>query len=141
MNNFESQSTANDSGIFPVAEFRLCYSSFNNTIEGTRKCRLSLTLPAGTYKARILYSPGDNFLLTEQYRVNSYYGVFAGETQLAKVNVGSDGFTGKANNDYNNTLQFTVATTGDIDFAAWQEGSPTQQFRPGFNLIELTKLA
>lgn len=141
MNNYESQSTANDSGIFPVAEFRLCHSSFNNTIEGTRKCRLSLTLPAGTYKARILYSPGDNFLLTEQYRVNSYYGVFAGETQLAKVNVGSNGFTGQANNDYNNTLQFTVATTGDIDFAAWQEGSPTQQFRPGFNLIELTKLA
>lgn len=140
-NNYESQSTANDSGIFPVAEFRLCYSTFNNTPEGTRKLRVSLTLPAGTYKARLLYSPGDKFLLTEQYRVNSYYGVFAGETQLAKVNVSSDGFTGQANNDYNNTLQFTVATTGDIDFAAWQEGSPTQQFRPGFNFIELTKLA
>jgi hypothetical protein len=35
----------------------------------------------------------------------------------------------------------SVPATGDIDFAAWQEGSPTQQFRPGFNLIELTKLA
>lgn len=32
----------------------------------------------------------------------------------------------------------SVPATGDIDFAAWMEGSPLENYRPGFNLIELT---
>ena len=113
-----------------------------NVSDGGNRLRISLNLPAGRYKARILYSPADNFLLEEKYRVNSYYGVFDWETELAIVNVGTEGFTGKGNNQYNNEFEFTVSgNRRDIDFAAWQEGSPVQGSRPGMNLIELTRLS
>lgn len=139
-NNYSCDTTADDDGIYPAQTFLRCQSSMNNVTDGSRKLRISLNLPAGNYKARILYSPANNFLLEEKYRVNSYYGVFAGEIQLAKANVGTVGFTGKGNNQYNNEFEFTVSTKGDIDFAAWQEGAPVQGCRPGMNLIELTKL-
>ena len=47
-------------------------------------------------------------------------------------------------NQYNNEFEFDVTKIingTDVDFAAWQEGSPTQGYRPGINLIELTKLS
>ena len=140
-NNYNTNTTASDDGIYPADTFKMCQACMNNIADGSRKLRFSLNLPSGKYKARILYSPANNFLLEEKYRVNSYYGVFAGETQLAKANVGTVGFTGKGNNQYNNEFEFTVSSKGDIDFAAWQEGSPIQNYRPGINLIELTKLS
>ena len=140
-NNYESNSTADDSGIYPAEIFLKCQSCQNNASDGTKKLRLSFFLPAGHYRARILNSPADNFVLEEKYRVNSFYGVFQGNSQLAKVNVGEAGFTGKGNNQYNNELEFTVDQNSDVDFAAWQEGTPTQSYRPGINLIELTKLS
>lgn len=140
-NNYDSNTTANDDGIYPADTFKKCRACMNNVADGSRKLRNSLSLPSGKYKARILYSPADNFLLEEKYRANSYYGVFAGEILLAKANVGTEGFTGKGNNQYNNEFEFTVPAKGDIDFAAWQEGSPIGNYRPGMNLIELTKLS
>ena len=142
MNNYISNTTANDEGVYPAATFMKCQASMKNVSDGGNRLRISLNLPAGRYKARILYSPADNFLLEEKYRVNSYYGVFDWETELAIVNVGTEGFTGKGNNQYNNEFEFTVSgNRRDIDFAAWQEGSPVQGSRPGMNLIELTKLS
>lgn len=142
MNNYISNTTANDEGVYPAATFMKCQASMKNVSDGGNKLRISLNLPAGRYKARILYSPADNFLLEEKYRVNSYYGVFDWETELAIVNVGTEGFTGKGNNQYNNEFEFTVSgNRRDIDFAAWQEGSPVQGSRPGMNLIELTRLS
>lgn len=140
-NNYNSNTTANDEGVYPAETFTICQQCMENLANGSKKLRISLTLSAGRYKARILYSPANAFLLAENYRLNSYYGVFAGETQLAKVNVGKSGFTGSGNNQYNNEIDFTVSADGDIDFAAWQEGSTIQNYRPGINLIELTKLS
>lgn len=142
MNNYISNTTANDEGVYPAATFMKCQVSMKNVSDGGNRLRISFNLPVGRYKARILYSPADNFLLEENYRVNSYYGVFDWETELAIVKVGTEGFTGKGNNQYNNEFEFTVSgNRRDIDFAAWQEGSPVQSFRPGMNLIELTKLS
>lgn len=141
MNNYESNSSANDDGVFPVSAFMKCISSIKNETGGGRKLRLSIYLTAGHYKARILYSPADNFLLEEKYRVNSYYGVFEGTNERAKVLAGTAGFTGKGNNQYNCEFEFDISKTSDVDFAAWQEGTPIQDYRPGINLIELTKLS
>lgn len=142
MNNYESNSSANDDGVYPVSVFTKCLSSMVNAADGTKKLRLSFVLPAGRYKAKLLYSPADGFLLEGQYRVNSYYGVFEGTNERAKVNVGSVGFSGRGNNQYNNEFEFDVVQeNSNVDFAAWQEGSPTQGYRPGINLIELTKLS
>ena len=141
VNNYECNSSANDDGVFPVSTFMKCISSIKNETGGGRKLRLSIYLTAGHYKARILYSPADNFLLEEKYRVNSYYGVFEGTNERAKVLAGTAGFTGKGNNQYNCEFEFDISKTSDVDFAAWQEGTPIQDYRPGINLIELTKLS
>lgn len=141
-NYYISNTTANDEGVYPATTFMKCLASMTNVNDGSKKLRISLNLPVGRYKARILYSPADNFLMEEKYRVNSYYGVFYRETELVLVKVGTEGFTGKGNNQYNNELDFTVSgSRSDIDFAAWQESSPIQSFRPGINLIEITKLS
>lgn len=140
-NIYVSNTTANDEGIYPATTFMKCMLAKDNVNDGGKKLRISLNLPTGKYKARVLYSPTDSFLMEEKYRVNSYYGVFDKEIELVTVNVGMEGFTGKGNNQYNNEFEFTVSAGGDIDFAAWQEGSPVQGFRPGINLIELTKLS
>ena len=144
MSDYHSNSSANNDGVFPVSVFTKCVSSIANVADGTKKLRLSFVLPTGHYKARILYSPSDSFLLEEKYRVNSFYGVFEEKEMRAKVVVGTTGFTGKGNNQYNNEFEFDVTKIingTDVDFAAWQEGSPTQGYRPGINLIELTKLS
>lgn len=144
MNNYEGNSTANDDGVFPVSTYLKCLSAMNVATDGSKKLRLSFRLPNGHYKARILYSPGEYFLMEESFRVNSYYGVFEGTDERAKVNVATPGFTGKGNNQYNNEFEFDVTKDPvgvDIDFAAWQEGTPVKGYRPGINLIELTKLS
>lgn len=141
MNNFEGNSTANDDGIFPVSTYLKCIAAMTVVSDGSKKLRLSFRLPNGHYKVKILYSPDDKFLMEESFRVNSYYGVFEGTEERAKVNVATLGFTGKRNNQYNNELEFTIANDGDIDFAAWQEGTPVKGYRPGMNLIELTRLS
>lgn len=141
INNYESYSTANDEGIYPARVFLKCLSvNGKSNAEGTMKLRISIYLPAGHYKARILYSPGDNFLMNESYRQNCYYGVFRWETELTRVLVSEiNGFTGKRNNQYNSEFEFTNSASGNIYFAAWQEG--TEFYRPGMNLIEITKLS
>lgn len=144
MNNFESNSTANDDGVFPVSIYLKCLSPINVIADGSKKLRLSFRLPTGHYKARILYSPGDNFLMEESFRVNSYYGIYEGTDERAKVNVATSGFTGRGNNQYNNEFEFDITkdpATSDVNFAAWQEGTPVKGYRPGINLIELTKLS
>lgn len=141
INNYSSNSSADDTGVYPVAQFILCQQCFTNNAENTKKLRLSFNLPAGTYKLRFLYSPADAFLIENAYRDKAVYAVFKGTDNLAQVPVSSDsGFTGKANNDFNAELTFTLSETSDIDVAAWLEGA-TKQFRPGYNLLEFTKLA
>lgn len=141
MNYYVTQSSANDDGVFPASIFLQCICAASVVADGTKKLRLSFSLPIGHYKVRILYSPSDLFLLKEKNRVNSFYGVFEGENERAKDNVGTVGFTGKGNNQYNNEFEFDVLNGLEIDFAAWQEGSPIENYRPGINLIELTKLS
>ena len=145
-NASENNSFADDSGIYPVSIFYKCKTSQNNTHTGTKKLRFSFTLPAGTYDISILYSPSSNSLLTEAYRLQSYYAVYNGTIELVKQVVGTSGFTGAGNNNYNNTMQFTLTDTTTIDVAAWNDypryAAPTAEFnRPGINLIKFTKVA
>lgn len=142
----ENNSSADDSGVYPVSTFLRCRTSQNNTHTGTRKLRFSFTLPAGTYDMSILYSPSSSYLLTEAQRLQSYYAVYNGTTELVKQVVGTNGFTGAGNNTYNNTMQFTLDDTTTIDVAAWNDypqftAPNALQNRPGINLIKFTKVA
>lgn len=141
-NNYETKSTATgDGGVYPDELFLCCQACQNNNIAGERKLRASFNLPIGRYKIRILYSPGDAFLVEPRFLDGCYYGVFEGDEQRAKVAIASAGFTGKANNQYNCEFEFDVlGTANDVDIAAWVEGF-NQNYRPGINLIELTKLS
>lgn len=141
MNNYESVSTAADSGVYPVSVFSKCQQINGSNAEGTKKLRISFNLPAGRYKARFLYSPSDAFLISEANIPRTFYGIFKGEEELAKTVVGESGFTGKGNNQYNATMTFELTETSDVAFAGWMTGTPLQGYRPGFNLIELTKIS
>lgn len=139
-NTLESKSFADDSGVYPMNIFQNCHSAMANAEDGIKKLRISFELPKGLYKARILYSPGGNFLVESNFLNRCYYGVFDKETQLAKVGIAPSGFSGSGNNQYNCEFEFEVPTDSqNISFAAWAEGTPLINYRPGINLIELTK--
>ncbi len=141
-NDYESISTAVDGGVYPAATFKLSRSVHGNSATGDRKFRMSFTLPAGNYKARILMSPSNSFIIEQAaWLARSFYAVYKGEELLAKTGIGSTGFTGSGNNQFNAQLTFQILETGDVDFAAWMEGTPLVGYRPGYNLIELTKIS
>ena len=134
--NSGTDSTANDSGVYPKSVFLKCFVT-----DALKKMRSSLILPAGTYRIRILFSAGSGWTIpNENTRQNSHYGVYQGTTELISQVVGSAGFTGLNNNQYNNTLEFTI-TDGStaIDIAAWNTVSAG--YCPGMNLIEISKLS
>jgi hypothetical protein len=124
-----------------LANFLKCFSPNAFTASGTRKMRLSLMLPSGSYKIRFFWSTSSSFnASTEAIRAACHYGIFQGETQLAVSNgAGATGFTALNTTDFHNEMAFTVTDAATpIDVAAW---STVNSYRPGWNLIEITKLS
>lgn len=107
-----------------------------------KKARVSFSLPAGSYKMNILWNTGNsNFALTTgATRLQCFYGVFQGKTELDRA-ICSEvaGFTGLNNQDFNAQLEFTI-TDGStpVDLGWW---STALNNRPGVNLIEIIKVA
>jgi hypothetical protein len=73
-------------------------------------------------------------------RQQTFYGVFQGNTELVRKYVSDDtSFTGIGNQDFNQTLEFTITDASTpVDFGAW---STALNNRPSFNLLEITKLS
>lgn len=107
-----------------------------------RKARFSLTLPAGTYRFRFLWNTSNSGLSanTESKRINSFYGLFQGATELGRVVCTPDNsITGFNNLDFNAEIQVTVSDGAiPVDLGLW---SSVGGQLPGINLIEITKLS
>lgn len=131
------------SGIYSLATMAKVISTANSTIgDDKRKARISLTMPAGTYRFRFLWNTSNSgsSANTESKRINSFYGLFQGATELGRVVCTPDNsITGFNNLDFNAEIQVTV-TDGSIpvDLGLW---SSIAGILPGINLIEITKLS
>lgn len=134
-NSSSTNAAVDDSGIYSKSIYLKCY-----TTNALKKGRMSLLLPSGTYRLKILYSVASQWQMTESIRLKCYYGIYQNTTQLSQQTVGTVGFTAVGNTDYNNTLEFTITDGATpIDLALWNESS--DGYRPGINLIEISKLS
>ncbi|MDR0266023.1 MAG: hypothetical protein LBJ04_22610 [Sphingobacterium sp.] len=131
------------SGNYSLATMAKCYTASQSGAESLgRKARISFTLPVGQYKIRILWNTGStNYTLTtDSTRSQCFYGIFQGTNELARTICSQTaGFNGLGNQNFNAEMTFTV-TDGStpVDFGAW---STSLNNRPGFNLIEITKIS
>lgn len=131
------------SGIYSLATMAKCYTASQPGAENLgRKARVSFTLPVGQYKLRVLWNTGSSnySLATDASRLQCFYGIYQGTTELARTICSNTvGFTGLNNHDFNAEMTFTVTDASTaIDFGAWSTGPFN---RPAFNLIEITKTA
>ncbi|MDR6734162.1 hypothetical protein [Sphingobacterium sp. 2149] len=131
------------SGNYSLATMAKCYTASSAGAENTgKKARISFSLPAGQYKIRILWNTGStNYTLTtDTTRSQCFYGMFQGTTELARTICSQTaGFNGLGNQDFNAEMTFTVIDGAiPVDFGAW---STSLNNRPGFNLIEITKIS
>lgn len=134
-------SAADDSGIYERAAFQYYIAVVNNLTKGN-KLRQIFNLPAGSYKIKILFSPGSNYTITEAMRPYCSYYVYAGSSVLSSAIISQNaGFTGLANSSFNAEMTFTINDTTDVTIAAgYTHTTATVHGRPGWNLIEITKL-
>lgn len=131
------------SGIYSLETLAKCYSVSQAGEESLgRKARISFTLPVGQYKLRVLWNTGSSnySLTTDAHRQLCKYGIFQANTELARTICSNTmGFTGLNNQEFNAEMVFTINEPSiPVDFAAWSIGPG---YRPGFNLIEITKIA
>ena len=133
--NATANPTLDDTGIYAAAVYNVCSVVSNSAA----KTRLSFTLPQGSYQIKLLWSTSSSLSITETTRQQCMYGLFSGTTELASAVVGDVNFSPVNNNQYNNTLLFTLSATSTVDLAWWSTAN--LYWRPGLNLIELTKLS
>lgn len=130
------------SGPYSLAVMQRNFAPTQSGAESTlRKARISFSLAPGTYRIRVLMNTTTNYSITSNTtRQQTFYGIFQGNTELVRKYVSDDpSFTGIGNQDFNQTLEFTI-TDGNtpVDFGAW---STALNNRPSFNLLEITKLS
>lgn len=126
-----------DTGVYKASAYTVC-SVVSNKLY---KSRLSLALPIGNYQVRLLWSTSAALSTTEAQRLQCYYGIFQGETELSSEVVGTTNFNPYGNKNYNNTLTFSVSNAASPIDIAWWTTATTFDYRPGVNLIEITKLS
>nr|WP_315393946.1 hypothetical protein [uncultured Sphingobacterium sp.] len=130
------------SGIYSLASMAKMYTANQPGAENLgRKARVSFTLPTGTFRIRVLWNTGsDSYsLANDASRLQCFYGIFQGTTELARTLCSNTaGFTGLHNQAFNAEMEFTVDDASiPIDFGAWALSAYN---RPGFNLIEISKI-
>jgi hypothetical protein len=130
------------SGPYSLGVMQRNFAPTQSGAESTlRKARISFSLAAGTYRIRVLMNTTANYSITSNTtRQQTFYGVFQGNTELVRKYVSDDtSFTGIGNQDFNQTLEFTITDASTpVDFGAW---STALNNRPSFNLLEITKLS
>ena len=126
-----------DSGIYAASIYSIC-STVSNKLY---KSRLSFALPVGSYQIRLLWSTSASLSTTEAQRLTCYYGIFQNATELTSAVVGTTNFNPYGNKQYNNTLTFSITDSQYPIDLAWWSTSNAFDYRPGLNLIEITKLS
>ena len=131
-----SEVAQSDTGDIPIA----AYSQTVLSASISYKMRLSMTLPAGSYTIRFLWSGKSYVSMSDTERKATHYAVCQGNSILSQTDGGvgtGTGWTALNNVAFHNPLNFVVSNASvPIDIAAW---STIQGGRPGINLIEITK--
>ena len=110
-----------------------------------RKGRIVFTLPNGTYTFKIIMSGSSSNALTETYRQYCWYNIKASGTLKTPILVGTTGFTGVNNVDFNaeidNIIVTDGGTAGNVTLYIYNDYATTLYYKPYINLIEITKIA
>lgn len=111
------------------------------TVSATHKSRMVFTLPVGSYTFKMIMRVSSGYEVSETTRPYCFYKVVANGVATDPVVVGPSGFTGLGNVNFNAELSFDVtsATDGNVIFWIWNDMPGGEGYRPGINLIEITK--
>ncbi len=138
-NFFNSVNTyaQSNTGVYDSSVFLAAWHCPNTA---NMKSRLSLTLPAGTYRIRLLWSSSLALDITEEQRQASHYIISQGGLILSEESpIAFEGFSSVDNVEFNSTLEFTILDgTIPVDIGLY---NTIIGYRPGINLIEITKLS
>lgn len=119
------------------------YDSAATPSIASKKGRLVFTLPNGTYTFKMLWSPASNFTNTKDDLQYLYYRVDASGVVGTPTRVGQPGFVALGNNQFNSTIENVVVTnggtSGNVIFYLYNTKPANLNYRPGINLIEITK--
>lgn len=112
-------------------------------VSATKKSRIVLTLPVGSYTFKIIMSTASSASIDEAMRPYCFYKVTANGISTDPVVVGPSGFTGLGNVNFNAELSFDVtsASDGNVIFWIWNSVPGDMGYRPAVNLIEISKTA
>lgn len=136
--------TGENLGVYEDEFIDATYALNVNSEGGTKKGRMLLTLPNGTYTFKFLMSVGNTTQLTEEQRAGSYYKINASGVDGVPTIVGQEGFTGYNNNQFNCQIENIVVTDGgtigNVQIYLYNIGT-TYTHRPALNLIEITKVS
>ncbi len=127
----------------PYPDFYLAYPKclYGSGEGNANKGRFVLTIPAGTYKVRIIMSVSGNGKLNNDQRLGSFYRVDVNGVAGTPVVAGPSGFTGENNTQFNAEIEFTVGSLVQGNVSIMFYNTISTYFRPSVNLFEITKLS
>lgn len=128
-----------DTGVYPDSLISKCFV-FNST-DFTKKGRLLMSLPVGTYTIKILMSTSPSAAISESNRTASFYRIDVnGVVGTPVICSNVEGFTGVNNVQFNAELSFTVYSESVANVCLYLYSSASA-YRPSINLFELIKTA
>ena len=137
-------SSTTDNGIYPKVAFNKSVMSGSYAPNAkSEPSVIPLILPMGTYEIKILMSVQSNLSLsTEDMRLYCRYGAIKDKTLAASSPVtDNSSFTGVANNQYNSKFTLNVPENeAQVNIIGYASGPGYINYRPGMNLIEITKI-
>ena len=130
-----------DTGPYPDYYISKVVRLYETGESNTKKGRIVFTLPVGTYRLRVILSLNTECGYTNDQRIICFYRVDVSGTVGTPVVVGPSGFTGGNNTQFNAEIEFSVSSLvqGNVSFLFYNTASSYN--KPGFNLLELTKLS
>lgn len=141
LSTISSSTDTGNSGPYPdtyLAQSQILNGTGNN---GAYKGRMAFTLPVGTYKFQFIMSVSAGYALEYNYEDDALYRVDVNGVEGTPVAAGVLGFTGVNNSNFNAETTFTVGTAGNGNVNLYIYNNINWGYRPGVNLIEITKLS
>jgi len=139
-----------DTGIYKDFFITKCFSlngfSYDSNATpsiASKKGRIVFTLPNGIYTFKMLWSSTSGGTNTEDDLQYLYYRVDASGVVGTPTRVGQPGFVAFGNRQFNSTIENVVVTnggtSGNVIFYLYNTKPAALYYRPGINLIEITK--
>lgn len=117
---------------------------YANGVVSARKARLVFTLPNGTFKFKIIWSVNSGGTVDAINLPFCLYRIDASGVIGTPVQAGPEGFTALNNTNFNaeiNAVVLNGGVAGNVIFYMYNNKPAEYGYRPGINLIEITKVS